>query len=672
MSEMNETVVLDADSELIEKVKDFELDAEDGLQGFFERMEKCVRFKVGKQWDEDVKAYNTAHRKHSLTINRVLPIVNDICGTEIQNKRDIKVRNLKGGTATAANILTAITKHALDLENTEFKKSQMFEDGLDGGAGYIGAFIDKDKDFKGGDLRIERLEAGSVLPDPNNKSYDLNKGKFVIYRHWEKKDYIESKYPKKKDDLANLSYHLTTDQSLMGRLMSFLFDKPGQNKTEYGDSNGLDDSSVLSHDKYEYLVTDTWYKEFKPCVLLFDSESPFDVRTITKPKDMKAVKNAVKKLDGIDGAPERFKYKESVAEVLHLVKRVGDVLLKHIEDPQKGVSLFPIVRFSPYFKDGYMFGIVENLIDSQEEENWSHSQALNLLKKVANAGWLTKKLMGNYGRFLEEHGSEDGVVLEESQAGGKIEKIKPTTISAGHFLLSEKAAQNMQEIANVRLEKPEFDTKNMSGKAIMLKQSASLKGSSTIFSNYDYTLELFGNLVVELIRANEVYTMDEIKAVVDEADLIDPGLLEQAAQILAKFGIEKPQPPADVVQLLMQANTDPTALGATALMIQKHLETYQVAQRQYEQTLRLQAQELLYMQLKSVKVGKYGIKVSQSPQSETMRIANFMEMLEIEKIRPNQIPLKTLLEASDIKNKEAVIEDIQNMPPMPAPVKGSK
>jgi hypothetical protein len=62
--------------------------------------------------------------------------------------------------------------------------------------------------------------------------------------------------------------------------------------------------------------------------------------------------------------------------------------------------------------------------------------------------------------------------------------------------------------------------------------------------------------------------------------------------------------------------------------------------------------------LRSRKVGKYGIRIESSSTSPTARYANFMSIMEIARMYPEQIPAQVVVENSDLLNKEKILHDI--------------
>ncbi|MDO8304104.1 MAG: portal protein, partial [Sedimentisphaerales bacterium] len=606
------TVTQYDDIDVSDIVNEFRSDGEAGNADDFDRMEKCQNFKVGKQWDDSVLEYNKAHGKFSLTINRILPTVLQLCGSEIQNRKDVRVYGVKGSSDTVANILTQLAKQAMESNNAQFEKSQMFDDGITTAKGYIGLVKDFTEDPISGNFIIKKLNPFNVIPDPNAKEYDLNKsGKFIIHDEWLDKGLVEATYP--DADLANSDFAVA-GQGGIGRFVSWLI---GRGKKE--------DGSDLCVDKYRYRVSSVWWKRYTKGFYVIREDMPLNPLFVWRKADVTHAKEFAK-------TNGRVELVDAVVPVLMRTVMVGGVMCEHEEDPFDGVNLYPIVPFYPYYSNGYAFGVVENLIGSQEEENWAHSQALNLIKKLANSGWKVGKLIGGYGKVLEEDSRKDGFILDMSQTGGTAEKIEPNNLSQGHMYLADKAAQNIAEISNTRLENPSFDKQNMSGRAIALKQQGSMTGSATLFSNYDYTMQIFSTLLIEIIRNCNIYSEAEIIAILDENDLLDKRLLEEAAKEVPPL----PPPPADIVQFMQQAQMSPEMMQSVAGQVQAELETYQEAKQQYEELVKQKARQLIFEEIKNIGVGRYNTKVDQSPNAPTARMMNFAQLMDIEQVRPGQ------------------------------------
>jgi len=657
------------DEETLSKVKEFYKDGETGLNDRFKRMKRCQDFKIGKQWEHEVEEHNKARGRHSLTINRILPVINDFCGMQIQNRKDIKVHPIKRATHVLAKIFTALAKHALDTNQAEYEKSEVFEDGTTTGAGWFWIKRDYSSDPLNGDLVIEKANPFRVIPDPNIKEYNANKtGKFIHYYEYVNKDKLEAEYPDKKDELVEGGFGAAQDVGTFGKIVGFLF-KGSSQASGYDDVEGDPQSNQK---KYQYRLINTFWKEWKPCVYIYDrNESELEPFKSTDKSIISRAKKLKKRY------PDRFDVKEQIAEVLHHTKWCGNVLLEDIVNPfadvnqqqyydllgikddSAGVTMFPLIPYYPYHVNGYAFGVVENLIGPQEEHNWARSQVLNIINKIPNVGWIVGKITGAKARrALEDYDKGEAPVLEKDEFGNFIEKIKSTDLPRGHELIAQRSAQDIKEIANPPIETPETEKKQLSGYAIALRQTERMRGSAKIFSNWEYSLRILGILVVELIRRCGIYSDEEIKAVVDESDLIDQNMLNKAAGVLSEQGIEAPQPPAELASVLEQAKVSPEMAETAMLQIREEMQLYQQAQQEYSEILKITAEQMVLDELKDLTKGRYGIKVDESSFSPTYRIAQFIEVLELNKalVESSQpgVPRETLIDASDVAHKEEI------------------
>jgi len=635
------------DEEIKEKMIEFRTEAEEGNRSKFRRMSKCERFRIGKQWDADVLRRYESKRKHALTINMCHPTINQLAGTEVQNPRDIRVYNTKGSSKTRAKILTALAKNTMDNSKAQRHKSMMFEDGTTTGCGWVGIDEDYNLDPVNGDIVIKKYDPFMVLPDPNRKNYDLNapKGgaKYVIIDEWVDKDKIDAEYPGKKQELTDANYNIVSNKGRFANIVSFIFNRfdAGSVSDDYRDHAGEDgENTGNGQATYNYRVSTCWWKDYKPVVVIYKADDPLDTRIFYKKADIKKARQLAEQ------DSERFRLIDKDREgkpltlgIMNKTVMVGDVLLDTIEDPNNGVHLFRIVPYSPYWVNGYEFGVIENLIGPQEHTNFSWSMELNLIKNLANTGWKVAKGTLKKIGWLKSHGVEDGVVINESDYGDRVEKLKANEYNQGYAMMTERGKQYFTEVSNIRTESPQTD-KDRVASAIRLKQASSFTGNANIFSNYDYTIELLGNVLVETIRRGDYYSTEEILAIVDREDVIDPEMLNQArAEVMEDYG----QSIKDI-QIGME---DQPLMQQILGKVDEIAQFYAISR--------------LIEEIKNLNKGRFGIKVSLAPMAETYRAVKAIETMELNKmlIESGLPPLsrRQLIEAADPPNKEAILAE---------------
>ncbi len=548
-----------AEVEKLNLVRDFWKHAEAGLRDERDRMRTGFNYYVGNQWDAADLAKLQAEKRPALTINLILPIINLLAGIQRQGRQDVTVVARKGGLVKLAEVFTETVRYCMDVNDAAFEIADCFLDGLVGNKGWLGMGIDYSDDPVSGDIKVSKVSPFDMREDPDAKEYDLNRtGKFVIRDHWMDKEAVKLNWPGKITDIDGGGLDVDPKS---------------------GDVTGNADAGVL-----RYRVRECWWRSWEKRVVLINAATSA-MRVIAA--ENAEIAHAVANADG------KWVVKEWVALVLNKTVTAGNIVLEDIRDPYSGMTAFPYFRFCPYWVDGYVMGVVQNLQGPQQEVNKRRSQALHNLNQTANSGFKVKKILNNYDRHLAKHGSTPGVVLDESKAGGKIERIEPAPLSEGHIKVAQMSADDMKEIsgANPDLLGHMMEGILESGKAIELRQAQGMKVVEVLFDNFSRTEKLLALGLVDMIRFTDVYSDNEIRAIASEK------------------------------------------LGTKDLA-----------------------------QLRSRRVGKYGIKIESSSSSPTARYANFMSIMEIARMYPERIPAEVVIENSDLANKEGIVQRMVNQP----------
>ncbi len=684
------------------QLSDFHTSGEDGNDTTFSRMSKCERYAVGQQWDRKVLDANKARRKFSLTINRIFPIINQLSGHDAKNPKDITIKNLRGGTQKGAELLSALAKHTVDMSHAIRQQNQCFEDGIRCARGYLEADVSFDDDPVNGDILIRKLDPFMVIPDPACKSYnynDLKNGaKYIIIEEWVDKGYISKKYPKSKNELGNDDITSRRYGGPFSGLVNWMFGgKSNTQTTTYRDDEIDVSKTEVEHERHNFRVSKYYWKTFEKGAYLIRNGDLLNAKTLTKSSDIKYAKRIIKQQEEAkvllqaaeqyaasigEELPEQPKQPQIelveedkhgnpiVVTVLHKALMVGSVLLEYKRDPFNGMSQFPVVRFSPYFVSGYEFSVVENLIGPQDQVNWAWSMELNLIRKLANTGWkIARDVTSKYATWLKDHGSEDGIVIDESEGGGKVTKLEQNAFPASFDLVTEKGSRFIGDISQVQLKTPEDQSQNESGRSVIAKQNWSLQNTSNLGSNWDYTQELLGDIVLGLVRFTEVYGEAEIMALVDEKDLIDPELLDKARQqvieTLAAKGIPAVTMP-EKPDLMVLEGEPPAYQKAVLFNYKQQVATFNQYMEEITKRAIPVAKAMIIDEISSMKYGKYGVKVELAPHAESNRMRQMVEVFELNRalVESNQLPVSRnqLIDATDVPNKEAIKADVPQMP----------
>lgn len=657
--------------ELKTKMLEFRSEAEDGNKPVFIRMTENERFKIGIQWDHDDTSFNEAHGKFSLTVNEVLPIVLDIAGTEQENPLDYKVRNVKGGTQTISELLTSLVKNIMDKSMGREEAGRSFESGITTARGFLKLNIEYNKDPLNGDLVFKEGDPFMILPDPTCKTYDYNAetngAKYIIEDEWHDKEKFAAQHPGKKKDLESATFDLIQPGRFNGILNYFFGGGPNLHLKDdyrhYPDSTYNEETQKhVSKTKHNYRVSSYWWKEWKKGAYVQRINDPLNYLALTKPKDIADAKRLAEENPNIRVIEKDLLENQLTVPVLNKTVLVGDVFIEHIEDPFDGMTLYPIVRFAPYFDHGYEYPPVENLKGPQKLINYTFSSLVNILKNLANSGWKVGKASERWMEWLEEHGGEDGLIIPLDKFGNKADKIITTDYPTGFDIITERGKQNMREISQVQLEVPAKRTE--SGRALAIREQQSVKTKGIIFRNWNQTNILIANVIVELIRNTGVFSDEEIMAIVDEEDLIDETIMDNAKgivlrQIQRQGGTipPKPNPPNPI----RARNAQPEQQAAMLDAFQDGMDIYTRFVQQVEQAAIPIANEIMLKLLRKMQEGRYGTHVDTSPMAPTMRMARQLETLQLDKqlIEGGRqgISRRKLIEISDVPDKDEIIAE---------------
>lgn len=655
---------------------EFAREGREGNSGFREQARKCRRFVMGDQWEAEDAEKLQRRGVLPITINHCLPIRDHLVGRQQQNPRDLTVLPAKGGNGVLAMLMSAMLKHAMSSSHGLFLKGEMFKDGVTLGRGFIGIDTDYSTDLVNGDIVVEQFSPFHVDCDPADMEYDLNiTGRYVNTYRWEDREKLAANYPDSADELG--AYDLDNTKTVMGgvkRAFARLFGMGGIEALETEESLVLDAEIYSQLQKYRLPVRRTWLKTWEQVSYWVDRQNRQVMRLVKKDEISRARQSA-------KYMPERFQVYEAVLPVLHKIVAAGSLKLEYVRDPFKFLegfgwsftrdgkplifdcpALFPVVPYYAYFENGATFGKIDNLIAPQQEENKRRTQWLRLLNSAAAAGWqweetsLSKEMKDT----LRNFGTRPDLSIE--YRGAPPMKIQPLQVPDAYLKAGMLGAQDMKEISGVNDENLGYKTgSGMSGYAIERKQAEGLIANEIIFGNLSRSSVIFGTLLAQALRCGGYYGYEEVKALIDEEDLISGPVLKEA---LTRVG-PPPQPPTPPNQQALQfaqqrfGPRGQELAAAVSMEYQKALEQFQQAQNLHQEKVRAAGEQVVMEGLRDIKVGRYGTKVVESPTTPTMRAATFEQMAALDKMRPGQLPFDELVEASDIPNKERIIEKLK-------------
>lgn len=427
---------------------------DNGHSKYVEKAEKCDAFFRGDQWDPTDRRMLERVRRPALTINKIISTVSNVMGEQIFNRSEISFRPRSGAPAETADVLTKVFKQISDNNQLDWKRSDMFADGIITSRGFLDVRIDYNDSMEG-EVRIENLNPKNVIVDPDGEEYDPDTWNEVFTTKWLTADDIAVLYSKEDAELLR-----NRDQSFF----PYGYDSIQAFRDRFGDrfspmyTGDHDHSNVLRNIR----IIDRQYR-------VLDNQKHFlsvdgDMRPIPEDFDRNRIAMFV----------DNFGFKV----IKKLVRRIKWTVIADnvvLHDEWSPYQHFTVVPYFPYFRRGVTVGLVENLLGPQELLNKVSSQELHVVNTTANSGWKVKAggLQNMTVEELEEKGAQTGLVIEVNGDPDKdVQKIAPNQVPQGLDRISYKAEEHIKTISGVSDSMQGFDREDVAAKAIQAKRQA--------------------------------------------------------------------------------------------------------------------------------------------------------------------------------------------------------
>lgn len=465
---------------------------DNGHKDFVRDAKQFDRYYVGDQWDESTLATLKAANRPAMTVNLCLSTINAMTGEYIGTRQDIDVKPVDADASEdVANALDKIIGHILHDSKSKYLEKQVFMDGLIQERGYFDIRMDYEENIFG-EIRESCLDPLDVLPDPGARSYDPREWTEVYVTRWLTPDQIEEQYGEEFGEKIRVI---------------------DSGNTYGNDSVDMDPETLSGSRGYYSLGPDGSPNEE-------DARQVKRVRVIERQywklanrKYFVDVETGDTSPVPDDWAPERVQrvidYCAAKGTRMQVIKRVQrrvrwtvtcDKLLLH--DGWSPYDQFTIVPFFAYFRRGKPFGVLRNLISSQDILNKTTSQELHVINTTANSGWIIEQnsLANMTVAQLESIGAKTGLVLEYNRSSTPPQKILPNQIPSGLDRVSAKTVMYFREISGVSTAMLGMPGQEISGTALVNKQQRGLTQMNVVFDNLALTRQIRGEIILGLIQ----------------------------------------------------------------------------------------------------------------------------------------------------------------------------
>ena len=559
-------------------------------------------FMQGKQWqDADLKKMREAGRP-AITINRIRPVINLLCGYASQNETEPDFLPRSEEDDRISRVAKGITKYCLDRANYQRNKGKCFRDKIICGLANYWVHYEFDYAKLDGEIRIDRVSPFDVFVDPECSQEDLSDAQYIGRYSWESPSKLKQVYPDKVAEIDTLS-HKFDDTEL-----------------ETGSFETVNGEALWYSDKYRKVrVVQYWYKEYKTKRIFMtqngvvDEDNPLYVVLMAMGKEPTSIPDT------------QIRY----------ATFSDNVLLEEGESPYKH-NKFPLVRDDCYYTGELVdderepAGVVRDIKDAKRETNKNRSQRMHVVnQQTLGVKYWQGPVTEQFKNTVKKYGTTPGANIY-MPPGVTFTDGTPAMDSAINMNLEQQSSNDFYDISGLTPESLSGSVGNMSGKAIDLRQSVTTVQTAGIFAQ------------------TKEAELQIVKLLWGEKNA--PGLIpqfynqEKAMRILGDDGQKEFIQIQPGMNQPMQEQTMLDPMGQPVLDAEGN-----------------PVKKVLY----DLSAFDFDIVISTSQASATARRANLYQLLEAKKSGVD-IPIDIILDFMDFPEKEAVKKRMQEAGEKPA------
>lgn len=559
-------------------------------------------FMQGKQWDDaDIKKMREAGRP-AITINRIRPVINLLCGYASQNETEPDFLPRSEEDDRVSRVAKGITKYCLDRANYQRNKGKCFRDKIICGLANYWVHYEFDYTKLDGEIRIDRVSPFDVFVDPECSQEDLSDAQYIGRYSWESPRKLKQVYPDKAAEIDTLS-HKFDDTEL-----------------ETGSFETVNGEALWYSDKYRKVrVVQYWYKEYKTKRIFMtqngvvDEDNPLYVVLMAMGKEPTSIPDT------------QIRY----------ATFSDNLLLEEGKSPYKH-NKFPLVRDYCYYTGELVdderepAGVVRDIKDAQRETNKNRSQRMHVVnQQTLGVKYWQGPVTEQFKNTVKKYGTTPGANIY-MPPGVTFTDGTPAMDSAINMNLEQQSSNDFYAISGITPESLSGSVGNMSGKAIDLRQSVTTVQTAGIFAQ------------------TKEAELQIVKLLWGEKNA--PGLIpqfynqEKAMRILGDDGQKEFIQIQPGMNQPMQEQTMLDAMGQPVLDAEGN-----------------PVKKVLY----DLSAFDFDIVISTSQASATARRANLYQLLEAKKSGVD-IPIDIILDFMDFPEKEAVKKRMQEAGEKPA------
>lgn len=392
---------------------------------------KCYDFFAGDQWDGEDKKKLEDEMRPVVTFNRCPRTINGVAGLELQNRQEIRCNAREKGDAAVSDVLNAALKWARDNCDAENEESEMFQDCLMTGVGWVGTRMEYEEEPEG-QIIEERIDPLEMMVDPNSKKRNFADAKWVARIRQMTRREFNANWPNTKDIQPNLFWQDN--------------DSNDEHDATQAPFYNNDQSDKLSQFK-NYTVAQIQWWDKVPIVRVVD---PQNAKTIEMDPHKFEMTSQIMAMQGIQlhsVQGHKRVYKQAFLS--------GNKLLEPVQELGCPHFTFQSTTGLRDRNQGVWFGLIRVMMDPQMWANKWMSQIQHIINTGAKNGLIAEQsAITNQSKF-EENFAKPGsisIVNDGALSQGKIIQKEPPRFPEGVDRLLQYALNAINDVTGVNLE----------------------------------------------------------------------------------------------------------------------------------------------------------------------------------------------------------------------------
>jgi hypothetical protein len=530
----------DPDLGLFSKLKTWVRDSLDRHSDWYSEAEECFGFVSGRslkgkgQWPGTSWQDMLDSGRQPIEFNRVGPIVDSICGLEINNRQEIKYLPRTQGDTEVDERLSSLGEWARDEAHAEDEESEMFRNAVICGRGATETRIDFSEEPTG-KIVVDCLDPLECGVDPAARKGALSDRCYSWRFRDMPTDEAKAMFPGLEAVALNAGWAASIS----------LKDGGEGNKTDYPDETrpGLNDTRAP---KSVRVVQIEWWERVTSYLVAVDGAD--------EPQEISEDAYNLLKEQSPDELPqsqrqEKRRYRKAF---------LGKTSVLDVTD----ISCFQINWTTGRYdrNKGYHYGVVRPMRDPQMLANKTLSQVLHIINTNAKGGLIVEKGTFANPRDAEKDWSNPSKTVVVNT--GFLDKIKDRVapqVSSALAQLQEFSISSIRDVTGVSVEMLGLADREQAASLEYQRRQSAMTILASLFNGLRHYRKLQGRTLLEQLKLLPPGVLVRI--------LVDPEVekakfaaaleqWKQAAQMASQQGQMPPPPPQPSPELLMLGETE--------------------------------------------------------------------------------------------------------------------